>query len=145
MCPATHRSLVMLHTCTNITFRSRVQERPAAVVGGERIRVTVTDFPSSPSSSAGCEYVHTSRTSTDPLDVHMGPTRDQMLLLCRLCRLSHILMNHYPNTSPPLLLNNQTYGLCCLATVPTTNVSPGPQFIKVPEDETARAPDLPLI
>lgn len=83
-------------------------------------------FPSKPSLSAGRECVHTYRTTTDPLDVHMGPTRDQMLLLCRLCRLSHILMNHYPKSSPPLLLNNQAYGLCCLATVPTT-VHQGPR------------------
>lgn len=57
---------------------------------------------------------------TGPPPIHWmymrGPMWDQMLLLCCFC--SHIFSNHYSNTSPPLLLNNQAYGPPCLSLCP---------------------------
>lgn len=47
-----------------------------------------------------------------------GPIQDQMLLLCCCRRVAHIFINHYSNTSPPLLVNNRAYGLPCLPLCP---------------------------
>lgn len=91
------------------------------IVGGEEISETaanLTLIPTTFSNSAGCARVHRYRTTTDLLDVHKSLMQDQMLLLCCRCTVIHISINHYPNISPPLVLNNRTYGLSCLPLCP---------------------------